>query len=213
MDVNSFRFKIFLKFIKWIVSSYRFNAYGMERVLELAKDNTLVFATMHGQMTGVMHILKHYENIVSMASKSKDGDIAEAVFKYLGVNKIVRGSSSRRGKEALIELIKNIDKKSTVCMTVDGPKGPRLKVKPGVIYIAKQTDKIIIPIVYSCKYYIQFKSWDKFMLPYPYSKLNVFYGSPFYVSDNTDKETIEKERLELEKMIEELVIAHCPNML
>jgi lysophospholipid acyltransferase (LPLAT)-like uncharacterized protein len=51
------------------------------------------------------------------------------------------------------------------------------------------------------------------MLPYPYSKLNVFYGSPFYVSDNTDKETIEKERLELEKMIEELVIAHCPNML
>jgi lysophospholipid acyltransferase (LPLAT)-like uncharacterized protein len=98
-------------------------------------------------------------------------------------------------------------------MLIDGPKGPRLKVKPGTIYIAKYMDKLIVPVVYNCKHYIQFKSWDKFILPYPYSTLNGFYGEPFYVSEKTDKQTIMQETEQLEEKIKELVVAHSPIML
>jgi lysophospholipid acyltransferase (LPLAT)-like uncharacterized protein len=213
MNVNSLKFKFFLKILKWLLSSYKYETEGMETIKKLSNSNSLVFAALHGQMTGCMHFIKNYENILSIASKSKDGEIAAAIFNYLGVKKLARGSSSRGGKEAMIELISSLNEKSNIVMLVDGPKGPRLKVKPGVIYIAKHTDKIIIPTVFYCKHYIQFKSWDKFTLPYPYSTLKIFYGKPFYVSDNTDKETINNETTMLEEKIKELVIAHSPFML
>ena len=213
MNIKSFGFKIGINILKLLISTYKCNVEGYENIKDIAGNKNLVFSIYHGQIAGGVYLLRNFKNLTSIASKSKDGEIAASVLYGLGWEKVVRGSSSKNGKEALLELIKNMDEKITVVITIDGPKGPRLEVKPGIIYIAKHTDHIIVPLVFNCKHYKQFNSWDKFMFPYPFSTLNILLGEPFIVSDKIDKETINKEAKELEVQMKEMVSVHCPAML
>ena len=95
-----------------------------------------------------------------------------------------------------------LSKEHSIAITPDGPKGPREKVKEGLIYLAYLTKLPITPIAVDIKKEVVFNSWDGFRLPLPFSRVNISSGSPIYVSS---KEEIEEKLSEVQKVMEELI--------
>ena len=92
------------------------------------------------------------------------------------------------GRRALARLIQLLRDGRPGVVIPDGPQGPRFKVQPGVVMMAKKAGIPIVPISYSAKRIKVFNSWDRFILPYPFTTCRMIYGHPIYVPENADKE-------------------------
>ncbi|MCG2830590.1 MAG: hypothetical protein L6302_06025, partial [Desulfobacteraceae bacterium] len=88
----------------------------------------------------------------------------------------------------------------------DGPQGPRFKVKLGIIILARETGYPILPFSYSAKKMKVFSSWDRFILPYPFTKCLGIYGNPLFVPKDADKDDLMRYRNLLEKELNRLTL-------
>ncbi|MGM0507574.1 MAG: lysophospholipid acyltransferase family protein [Fusobacteriota bacterium] len=150
----------------------------------------------------MINVIKKCHKTLNMVSPSYDGEIIATPLKKYGYE-VIRGSSNEGGAKSLIRIIREIKKrKISGGFAVDGPTGPRHKVKPGIIYVAKKTQKKIVPLggAFSKKWVIE-KSWDKLQIPKPFSKGIFMVGKPFLVPKDAD---IEKYQILLEKKIDTL---------
>jgi len=112
----------------------------------------------------------------------------------------IRGSTSRHGVRAMTRLIRALKEEVRPGGVVpDGPRGPRFKVQPGVITLAQKTGYPIVPISYSAKRIKIFASWDRFILPYPFTEGCIIYGRPMSVSSQLGGEGQEVCRVRLEE--------------
>ncbi|MDR3112510.1 MAG: DUF374 domain-containing protein [Elusimicrobiota bacterium] len=137
-------------------------------------------------------------NVVIMVSLSKDGEMLAQLLRNFGFI-TVRGSSSKGGDRALIEIIRYARKGYNLAFAADGPKGPYHKLKMGVVYCAQKTGLPLIPISCSAKNKITFKkSWDKTSVPLPFSKTVQIYANPIFVSKEDD---MEKKLSEVEESL------------
>lgn len=143
---------------------------------------------------------------------SKDGDLGAYLLDKYGFVPI-RGSSSRGGVKALLQTKKFINAGYDTAIAIDGSKGPRFNVKSGPIYIAKLADNIILPVLFSINHYKMLNTWDRFIIPYPFAKIRVCYGEPFLVTDDKDKQTVEKERLSLQNTMMALTQKYAPDII
>jgi lysophospholipid acyltransferase (LPLAT)-like uncharacterized protein len=115
-----------------------------------------------------------------MISRSKDGDLLAPFVKSMG-HEVVRASSSRGASAGLMEMVELMEKENCHgAMAVDGPKGPVYKAKPGVLYLAKKADNIIVPVLGNTKRFYRFNSWDKFIMPKPFAKIDLHLLSPIH---------------------------------
>jgi len=143
----------------------------------------------------------------ALTSASKDGDYLAAFIECFKVRPI-RGSSSRRGVAALLEMKKMLETGVDVAITPDGPRGPRYHLNPGVLTLAQKTGVQIMPINVEYSGYWQLKSWDGFMIPKPFSRATITLA-PLYTVAKTDRaETFEAERARLEQALNTLREAH-----
>lgn len=135
--------------------------------------------------------------VSAMISEHKDGEAITKTVEYLGIDSI-RGSSTRGGAKALIGAIKELKAGYDIAITPDGPKGPRHSVADGIVAISQKTNARIL--VFNCKptKYWQFNSWDKFIVPKPFGKLEFFIQEPLDISS---LETEEAKELIKEKML------------
>jgi len=171
---------------------------SIELVPKLAEQS--VYALWHGEQILPL-CLNSGLNIVSMCSMSKDGEILAWFLKYFGFI-AVRGSSSKGAERALIETIRYARKGHYVAFTVDGPKGPVYKVKPGLLLVSQKLGIRLIPISAFSKHSLIFnKSWDKFKISLPFSKTVIVYGNPIYI---TKQDNIEEKSLLVEKELNKL---------
>ena len=115
-------------------------------------------------------------------SDHKDGEIIARVIKFFGIGTI-RGSSSKGGAKALINAFKEIKAGNDVIITPDGPRGPRHSVADGAVIIAQKQDVNIQILNYEASKFWQFKSWDKMILPKPFSTINFTLSEPFSVAN------------------------------
>jgi lysophospholipid acyltransferase (LPLAT)-like uncharacterized protein len=149
-----------------------------ERYLELrARGVPILFALWHGRMFLPIQVHRH-QGIVTMASQSKDGEIIGLWLERNGYA-VVRGSTSRGGGEALRHMVRQVRGGRHAALTVDGPKGPPRIVQPGVVQLAKLTGAWILPITYASARGRYLGSWDRFLLPGPFSRNVVAYGDTF----------------------------------
>jgi len=137
---------------------------------------------------------------VVLTSASEDGTTLATAMEAFGIGAI-RGSSSRRAVSALIGMKKALKEGRDVCVTPDGPKGPRYQVQPGLIKIAQSTGCEIIPIHIRYGAAWRLSSWDRFVLPVPFSRVIVTFDAPQTVSKNINEEDFEAERVKLEKCL------------
>ena len=166
------------------------------------KRKSFIFIVWHGRMFLPVYLHRN-EGIKPLISLSEDGEIASQIVSLLGYHPI-RGSSSRRGKEALKEMCKELKNYAELAIIPDGPRGPRRVLKPGCIYIAQKTGAYLVPISYSCSKRFFLNSWDKFLLFPPFSKCIVIYGKPIKIKENLDKEKLEEMRKKIEKILIDL---------
>jgi lysophospholipid acyltransferase (LPLAT)-like uncharacterized protein len=133
-----------------------------------------------------------------LTSASKDGEVIAAVMKCFGLRS-VRGSSSRRGAMALLSLTGALEAGEDVAVTPDGPRGPRYKLGPGVVFLAQQTGAGILPIHIEYSRAVRLKSWDRFMIPLPFTRVRVICDDLIFVSPEADPEA---ERARIEKIMQ-----------
>ena len=130
-----------------------------------------------------------------MVSNSADGEIIAQVLQRHG-HKTIRGSTRKGGMRALMQQIIDMRTHRRPGVVIpDGPQGPRHKVQTGV----QKTGCPIIPLAYSSKRRKIFKSWDRFLLPYPWTKGIVAYGHPIEVPARADAEEIQRCAFQLEQ--------------
>jgi len=136
----------------------------------------------------------------ALTSASKDGAIVAAFLARFRIH-AVRGSSSRRGVAALIELIRLVRQDYTIGITPDGPRGPRYTLNPGVITLAEKTGAAICPVRVHYSSYWRLKSWDGFMIPKPFSRVEIVLQPLERVTTSGDSASFETERARIEAVL------------
>lgn len=162
----------------------------------------VIIALWHGEIFPVTGFgSKLTSNLVTFVSQSKDGEVIARVLERLG-HVTVRGSSSKGGVKALLRAKRIMEREERMAVfTVDGPRGPRHKVKGGIIFLAQRAGAKIIPFrAYPERAKVFDKSWDNFVLPMPFSRCPVYIGAPFEVTEEKlDEATLKREQERLEQ--------------
>jgi lysophospholipid acyltransferase (LPLAT)-like uncharacterized protein len=135
--------------------------------------------------------------LAGLVSASKDGAFLAAILERFGVMP-VRGSSSRRGPQALLELTTWAERGYDLAITPDGPRGPRYVVQEGAMSLAQITGLPVVPVSYSLGHKIQLNSWDRFQIPVPFALCEVIGGRVFRVP----REATDAEREVLRQQLE-----------
>ncbi len=133
-----------------------------------------------------------------LRSSSKDGRLIAAVLERLGTRSVA-GSTSRGGAAGLRALVKLAREGVVTAVTVDGPRGPRGRVKSGIIQLAALSGLPIIPSAAAPRRARLLGSWDRTILPLPFTRIKMRYGMPIHVERPAGKEEIERARAELER--------------
>jgi len=141
--------------------------------------------------------------LAAMASASRDGGMLIAVLEYSGVQP-VRGSSSRRGPQALRELTTWAKRNYDLAITPDGPRGPRYVVQEGIIALAQLTGFPIIPVTFNLGWKISVKSWDRFQIPLPFSRCEMIFDEPMRIPRDTSETKRETFRKKLEDTLKKI---------
>jgi len=157
----------------------------------LENNGRIVFACWHQRLFGGFFVPKIFRwSPYIMISQSRDGDFISKVVRHIGWIP-VRGSSSRGGKQALRALIDGIQKQRIGGHIVDGPTGPPYVVKPGLVVLAGQANACICVGIVSYEKFWKAKSWDQFMIPKPFSKVLIRFGTIFQVHGPLNHEQFE----------------------
>jgi hypothetical protein len=140
-------------------------------------EKPCVLAFWHGRLLGVL-MTNLGSGAVSMASQSKDGALAAGALVAAGI-RVTRGSGSRGGGDALRAMRAAIAAGAPFAgLTVDGPRGPWREVQPGVVLLARWLELPVVPATFSCRSGKLLRSWDRMVLPRPFSRMVVEYGEP-----------------------------------
>lgn len=185
-------------FIRVLNLTYRYHFIGTHN--KNYPDKKFVYALWHQNLIGA--ILSHLgEKFTMIISESNDGELVAVTCEKMG-HLPVRGSSTRGGKKALIEIIKIIKKKVPGAISVDGPKGPPHIVKHGIIEIARLAKCPIIPLSpYAENFWPLKKSWDQFRIPKPFTKIIVVIGEPIFLKDDLKREDFDQVANEISQAI------------
>lgn len=168
-------------------------------LLEYLRRGPVILASLHQRFFGGFFLPRLYKLTVPiMISRSRDGDFIAGVVKHSGFLP-VRGSSSRGGKEALREMVDAVVKHGIGAHIVDGPTGPPRELKAGLLAMAQRTGAFICPVYVVCEKYWMFNSWDRFIVPKPFSRVLIHFSAvletiPAYL-DGPDFE-INRKRIE-----------------
>ena len=145
-----------------------------------------ILAFWHAHLLLMLHS-RFRKPIAVMSSLSKDGEIIARVYRWYGVE-TARGSSSRGGTAAIRELIRFARNGRNIVFTPDGPKGPARLAKSGVVYAARATGLPIVPMAFTAKRQKLLSSWDRMVVPYPFSRAIYLYGEPIHVPRDGNEE-------------------------
>jgi len=140
----------------------------------------------------------------ALISASRDGDLLADAIKRFDFD-IVRGSSSRLGASAILQLTDVLASGRDVVITPDGPRGPAYELGPGIIFLAQKSGAAVLPVNMEYSSCWRLKSWDRFILPRPFSKVRVIIGQSHHVRSTSTPEEFETERLRLQGVMMALV--------
>ncbi len=190
--------------VKLLSATYRVRIVDPENETGILKSKKrLVYASWHQRFFPGITFFSTRKPIAIIISKSRDGEMAARAVDILGWHS-VRGSSSKGGKEALDEIKTLGSSQHKVGHIVDGPQGPFGVIKPGLIRIAQYADLPIVPTITSGQNRWEFNSWDRFLVPKPFSRVIIRFGQAIHVPDEMDEEAFEATRLKVETRLKDL---------
>lgn len=167
-----------------------------------ARKGPAVGCFWHYSILFIFYYLRK-ETAVAMVSGSRDGEYISRMAQRMG-HATVRGSRKKGGLTAIKGMIRHMREGKHAAIVADGSQGPPRVVQAGCIVLASHTGFPVVPMVWSCNRYIRFGSWDGTVMPYPFSRIDYFYGEPFDVPPKLDSAELEKYRLLLEERLNRL---------
>ena len=139
-----------------------------------------------------------------LISRSRDGEIVAKTCQFLGLS-VIRGSAKKitkmqdkGGEKAGRDIIGTLDKGGCVVITPDGPRGPRQRLNIGALRLARLSGYPVLPCLFAVKNRKQFKSWDRFVLPLPFGRGAIIWGTPLHIAPETSDEALELLRVQVE---------------
>lgn len=192
------------KLALWLwAKSTRMKIIGEEVYKELrGKGKAVIFLVWHGRIFIVPYFFRKRE-IMPLISPSKDGEIPAQIMSRWGYRNL-RGSSSHAVIRVWNKMKNELKKGGEVIIVPDGPRGPDREMKLGGIKLAQETGSVLVPFTFSTSRKKFLKSWDKFLIFYPFTKVVAVYGSPIYVDPALKDDALEKERQKIERVLIEL---------
>lgn len=179
-------------------------SYKNKKVIDELRSNkkNYVLAFWHGTML-LPWFLHRNDGFAALTSKSKDGDLLAKQLKHWKY-KVVRGSSSKGGDVALGIMVDHAKNGYSIAITPDGPRGPEHKFKAGAVITAKKSGVPVVLMGIGIKSKNKLKSWDKFQVPNPFTKVKVIYSDPIYVDGKFSYDETSAVIEECEKKLNEL---------
>jgi len=195
-----------LLIIKIISSTYKIRIVNPEIERNILKKRQVpIYASWHQRFFPGITFFATRKPITIMISQSKDGELISRIVNVLGWYP-VRGSSSKGGRQALREMQKRVREGYKVGHIVDGPRGPHGVVKPGLLIIAQVSGMPIVPVIISGEKKWVFNSWDRFMVPKPFSRVIIRFGDEIRIPKNMQQSNFEEKRLSIENTLKNLYV-------
>lgn len=187
-----------------ISATIRWEWHDEAGILATAPRPARIYCVWHNRLALCLEVYRLYVcrkglpgPMAAMVSASKDGGLLASVLEWNGVQP-VRGSTSRRGRQALLELVTWAERGYDLAITPDGPRGPCYVVQDGIISLAQLTGLPIVPVSYRLGWKIRLGSWDRFQIPLPFTKCSARVGKLVVVPRDASDEEREALRRTLE---------------
>lgn len=185
--------------IRGLRATVRLRFHGDERIREWERTGTrFILAFWHRHLL-LMPYAYQGERISVLISQSRDGELIARTVARLGID-ASRGSSSRGGIAGMRSLLRKAAEGWDIAFTPDGPRGPLREVQPGVILAAAATGLPVLPVAIAASRAKLLRSWDRFLVPLPFSRVHIVYGEPLTVERRGD---LEQAAAELKRRLDE----------
>ena len=212
-DLSSYPFKkrlmiraadlAFYVLIHLIGRTTRFEVEGWEHWETASRDGRIPIYTFWHNRVFLATYFWRRRRIVVMTSQSFDGEYIARFIQRFGYG-AARGSSTRGGVGAVVEMVRLMRANCPTAFTIDGPKGPRYVAKMGAVLLAKKTGNPILPFTITPERFWEVKSWDAFQVPKPFTRALTSIAPPIFVPSDADEETLNARHAELQQALDEL---------
>ena len=183
----------------WRLSRVRLH----EQDARLDRGERCILALWHSRLLPLAYTHRN-RSIAVLISRHRDGELIARILARLG-SLAARGSSTRGGEEGIREMLRHAEEGRLLAITPDGPRGPSLQVKPGIVYLASRTGFPVLPLAAGASSAWVLDSWDRFRIPKPFARVVVAYGAPIHVPPRLADEEVEVWRMRIEGAMRELV--------
>ncbi len=207
--LNDFLYKYAIPYIGfWVIkivsATYRFRFLGLENErAALRKYGAVIYGGWHQRLFAGITPFAQRKPIAIIISESRDGEYIARIAQLFGWH-AVRGSSSRGGSKAFRAVKALGASRYNIAHIVDGPQGPPEVVKQGLLRIARATGLPILPTGVSPEKRWVFNSWDRFMIPKPFSNILVCFGEAVHIPKGMSKDEIAKQTVKIEKQLKSI---------
>ncbi|MDQ3673364.1 MAG: lysophospholipid acyltransferase family protein [Gemmatimonadota bacterium] len=160
-----------------LAPTWRFRVLNEATLKELrASGKPFIFSLWHGHL---LPLLWHHRgsNVAILISEHRDGELIARTAGWLGY-RLIRGSTTRGAERALLSLVRELKEGRQVAVTPDGPRGPARTFAPGALIAAQRSGAAILPVAASADRAWRLRSWDRFIIPKPFARVTVAYGTP-----------------------------------
>jgi len=182
--------------LRLLISTWRYRIEGGEALAALtAEGRHGIFAFWHGRILQGIACFRD-RGIVVITSENFDGEWIARIIRRFGFG-TARGSSSRGGRRALLQLVRDARTHSTA-FTVDGPRGPARQAQPGAVWLSKATGHPVVPFHAEASSAWTMASWDRTQIPKPFATIALVIAPPFQVPADVDEAGLEQARRRLE---------------
>jgi len=193
--------------VRSVAATLRFRWHDRSGFYDTQPAGAAIYCVWHNRLALCLEMYYRYARqristpgMAAMVSASRDGALLAAILECFRVQP-VRGSTSRRGPQALLELTSWSGRGYDLAITPDGPRGPCYTVQEGIMSLAQLTGLPILPVAYHLPWKVRAKSWDRFQIPLPFSVCNVHVRPPIRVPRDASDAQREALRVELERTL------------
>ena len=195
---------LYARFASLVFATTRWQTHGREDAdAMLRAGRPFITAFWHGRLMLAPHGWQAEPPIHVMISDHRDGENIALATRHLDVVP-VRGSSTRGGAAALRASMRVLKEGGYLAISPDGPRGPRMRVQPGIIALARLSGAPILPMTFAVSRRKVARSWDRFVIALPFGRGAYAWGPPLYVAADADESALEDARLTLEERLNAL---------
>ncbi len=166
---------------------------------EIAAGRRLIYAFWHARMLPLIYEHRG-QSVCAMVSRSRDGELIARIIERIGYV-TARGSSTRGGSEAALEILEWGRNGHSLTLSPDGPRGPALVMKPGLAWIAARSGMRVIPVASASRPTWFLRSWDRYRVPRPFARVWIAYGDPIDPPASSEGAGVQEWSLHVERVL------------